>query len=106
MKYIAYLPNLQNLNLSFSCRITEKGISHLSNHTNLVILNLSNLQELDICGNDLNINNIKYLINNKKLHTLHISFRYESIKKIEKFQNVYVNCIKMYMIHFHKQFLF
>jgi hypothetical protein len=108
MYFIASFPNLQNLNLSYSCKITEKGISHLSNNNNLLNLNLSNfcsannslihiskiknLERLDITNLLLDFNNIKYLINNKKLNTLYISAEYENdIKKhsISKIKNIF-----------------
>jgi hypothetical protein len=98
MESIAALTNLQTLNLSCCCKITGKGIAFLSSHNNLLFLNLSdfcntnnslihvakiaNLKKLDISFCDLDFNNIKYLINNKKLHTLYISSDYEiDIKK-------------------------
>jgi hypothetical protein len=116
MNFITAFTNLQILNLSFSCRITEKGILHLSNYNSLLNLNLSsfcdannslihigkisNLETLNILNNELNINNIKYLINNKKLHTLYIPCNYEKqIKDIKHFETIDINYEYNFAIH-------
>jgi hypothetical protein len=121
MYFIPSLTNLQNLNLSYCCNITEKGISYLSYCTNLVNLNLSdfcktndslihiscfkNLEKLDISNNELDFDNIKYLINNKKLNTLYISPKYEEdIKQSSIFKTI--NIIYKYSYFIHICFLF
>jgi hypothetical protein len=105
MSYIKYFPSLQKLDLSYSCNITEKGISCLIGNNSLISLNLSefcdsnnslihiskitNLEKLNISDNDLYFRNIKYLVNNKKLHTLYISSDYQkNIKESSIFKNI------------------
>jgi hypothetical protein len=112
MKYIADLKNLQNLNLSYCCGIRRgDALQCLEKLHNLISLNLShfcgandglvyiskinNLEKLDITKNKLNINNIKYLKNNKKLDIFYITT--ENINDIInvtdlKIINIYNEC--------------
>jgi hypothetical protein len=116
MSYITSFPNLEILNLSYSCKITEKGISYLEKTNNLKNLNLSkfcdannslvhiskiiNLEKLDINGNRLHIDNIKYLTNNKKLNTLYIAQNNEEyIKQIPYFDTVDIIYKSYFLCH-------
>jgi hypothetical protein len=92
MKYIACFSNLQNLNLSYCCGIGRgrgnvlQCLEKLNNLRSLILSNfcgandglvyiskINNLEKLDITKNKLNVNNIKYLKNNKKLDILYIT---------------------------------